>query len=101
MERDVILIKIRLKLKVQLGDIAYYISNSEGLRNKIFFKGENERDFEESLNDELNLNLDLSTISPLTIDKIADEIENLYRYNNSDGNSSQTLDLTCLKLVLN
>ena len=96
MVRDVILIKIRLKLKIQLGEIAYYISDTEDIRTKIYFKEENESDFEESLNDELDLNLDLSSISPLTIDKIADEIENL----KNEENSSETLDLPVLKLVL-
>jgi hypothetical protein len=96
MLREEILIKIRLKLKIQLVDIAYYISDTEDLRNRIYFKEENESDFEESLNDELNLNLDLSSISPLTIDKIAEEIENL----KNEENSSKTLDLSVLKLVM-
>jgi hypothetical protein len=95
MDRDEILIVIRLKLKIQLGDIAYYIRDTEDIRKKVYFKEENEVDFQESLNEEFNLNLNLNTIFPLTIKKIADEIENKKK-----GESSQNLDMSLLKLVM-
>ncbi|UCH92700.1 MAG: hypothetical protein JSV88_20720 [Candidatus Aminicenantes bacterium] len=73
------MIKIRLKLKDILGELAYFIKDNEDLRQKIYFTAENEREWEVSLNDDFNISADLSTISPLTIEKIADQIKNVVK----------------------
>lgn len=74
MDRDDLMIKLRALLLDIIGVEIYYIDTDADLRAKQSFDRGSEEIIKDSLNEDFNVDIDLSTMKPLTLEKIADFI---------------------------
>ena len=74
MDRDVLIIKLRTLLLDIIGAEIYHIDVDEDLREKRSFDQEDEKILKESINKKFNVNIDIASLYPLTLDNIVDSI---------------------------
>lgn len=75
MDRDDLMIKLRALMLDIIGVEIYHIDIDEDLRKKQSFDQGSEGILKESINEELNIDMDLSKMKPLTLNKITDHIK--------------------------
>ena len=106
MDRDDLMIKLRALMLDIIGVEIYHIDVDENLRKKQSFDQGSEDILKESINEEFNIDMDLSKMKPLTLNKIADHIkrEQPADLNGSDvkgkPEENETLDFKFLKMVM-
>ena len=106
MDRDDLMIKLRALMLDIIGVEIYHIDVDEDLREKQSFDQGSEDILKESINEELNVDMDLSKMKHLTLNKITDYIkqEQPIGLNGSDvqgePEENETLDFKCLKMVI-
>jgi hypothetical protein len=74
MDRDVLIIKLRTLLLDIIGVETYHIDVDEDLREKRSFDQIDEQSLIKSINREFNVNIDIASLYPLTLDNIVDSI---------------------------
>jgi hypothetical protein len=74
MDRDTLMIKLRALMLDIIGVETYHIDVDEDLREKRSFDQEDEKILKESINKKFNVNIDIASLYPLTLDNIVDSI---------------------------
>jgi hypothetical protein len=74
MDRDTLMIKLRALMLDIIGMEIYHIDIDEDLREKKSFEQVEAEILKESINKEFNVNIDITSLKPLTLDKIVDYI---------------------------
>jgi hypothetical protein len=80
MVRDDLIIKLRALMLDIIGVEIYHIDIDEDLRGKESFDKVSEELLKESITEDFNIDVDLSTMKTLTLDKIADYIKKENQY---------------------
>ena len=75
MDKDDLMIKLRALMLDIIGVEIYHIDIDEDLREKKSFDQGSEDILKESINEEFNIDMNLSKMKPLTLNKIADYIK--------------------------
>lgn len=89
MDRDDLMIKLRALLLDIMGVEIYYIDNDTDLRAKQSFDQGSEELLLDALTKDFNVDIDLSTMKPLTLEKIADFIMQEKPYDLKGGDSTR------------
>lgn len=113
-ERNDLIISIQSSLVYLIGVMVFQVETNSDLRAIPYWNDELEKDFEEELFEKFDIYIDLSKIAILTIDNIADAINETEIVRETKGGSepdeipksgagqnAETLDLESLLLVLN
>jgi hypothetical protein len=74
MDRDTLTIKLRALMLDIIGVETYHIDVDEDLREKRSFDQIDEQSLIKSINREFNVNIDITSLKPLTLDNIVDSI---------------------------
>ncbi|UCH95114.1 MAG: hypothetical protein JSV88_33365 [Candidatus Aminicenantes bacterium] len=75
MDRDHLQIKLKAILLNIIGIDSYYIEFDENLRLRQSWDTDSEKEFQELIYNEFDINVDLKGLSTLTLDNIADLIQ--------------------------
>jgi hypothetical protein len=74
MEKEYLIIKLRALMLDIIGVEIYHLDIDEDLRNKKSFDAGCEEKLEECINDDFHIDIDIKSLKPLTMDKIAAKI---------------------------